>query len=121
MEKIQFDDIDALKAKITDEYGGWSNEVEITQDATDEMHDARAGDLHDPAPRLAQSVREVGALVVQEETLVEQADALRQFAAHEEALSGDGRNLDRPVRLPDSQLLTEPPAPPPASQRGRHR
>jgi len=31
MKEIRFDDIDALKKEIRDEYGPWSKEVEITQ------------------------------------------------------------------------------------------
>ena len=32
MEDIRFDDLNALKSKISDQFGGWSEPVEITQD-----------------------------------------------------------------------------------------
>ena len=39
MEEIRFDDIDALKAQISDEHGPWSQEVEITQDKINQFAD----------------------------------------------------------------------------------
>lgn len=39
MKEIRFDDIDALKAEITKEFGNWSQEVEITQDMINEFAD----------------------------------------------------------------------------------
>lgn len=32
MQEIRFDDIDALKAQITDDFGPWGKELEVTQD-----------------------------------------------------------------------------------------
>ena len=32
MEEIRFDDIDGLKARISDEFGAWSKELEVSQD-----------------------------------------------------------------------------------------
>ena len=39
MEEIRFDDIDALKAKISDAWGDWGPEVEVTQDMIDRFAD----------------------------------------------------------------------------------
>ena len=35
MDKIKFDDIDALKTKISEEWGPWSEEVEVSQERID--------------------------------------------------------------------------------------
>ena len=37
MESIRFDDIDKLRSKISDSFGGWGPEVEITQDMIDKF------------------------------------------------------------------------------------
>ncbi|MGH7894200.1 MAG: MaoC family dehydratase [Candidatus Binatia bacterium] len=39
MEEIRFDDIDALKSKISDQFGGWSEPVEVTQGMIDKFAD----------------------------------------------------------------------------------
>ena len=39
MEEIRFDDIAALKTKITDTHGGWSEPVEVTQDMINRFAD----------------------------------------------------------------------------------
>ena len=39
MEEIRFDDIDTLKRKIGDQFGGWSEPVEITQDMINRFAD----------------------------------------------------------------------------------
>jgi len=39
MEEIRFDDIDKLKAKISPEFGGWSEPIEITQDMINKFAD----------------------------------------------------------------------------------
>ena len=37
MESIRFDDIDKLRSKISDNFGGWGPEVEVTQDMIDKF------------------------------------------------------------------------------------
>ena len=37
MEQIRFDDIDALKAKISEDYGDWGREMEITQEMVNQF------------------------------------------------------------------------------------
>ena len=39
VEEIRFDDIDTLKRKISDQFGGWSEPVEITQDMINRFAD----------------------------------------------------------------------------------
>ena len=39
MQDIQFDDIDALRAKVSDTFGAWGNEVEVTQDMINKFAD----------------------------------------------------------------------------------
>ena len=39
MEQIRFDDIEALKAKITPDFGSWSEAVEVTQDMINRFAD----------------------------------------------------------------------------------
>jgi len=39
VEQIRFDDIDALKARISDEYGDWGKEMTITQEMIDQFAD----------------------------------------------------------------------------------
>ncbi len=39
MEEIAFDDIEKLKSKITDQYGDWSDPVEVTQDMINRFAD----------------------------------------------------------------------------------
>ena len=39
MDEIRFDDIERLKTKITDNFGGWSEPVEVTQDMIDRFAD----------------------------------------------------------------------------------
>jgi hypothetical protein len=39
MEEIRFDDIAALRTKITDTHGGWSEPVEVTQDMINRFAD----------------------------------------------------------------------------------
>jgi acyl dehydratase len=39
MDQIQFDDIDKLKSKVTEEYGPWSDELEVSQDMINKFAD----------------------------------------------------------------------------------
>ena len=39
MQDIQFDDIDALRTKVSDTFGAWGNEVEVTQDMINKFAD----------------------------------------------------------------------------------
>ena len=39
MEDIRFDDIDRLKSKISDQFSGWSEPVEVTQDMINKFAD----------------------------------------------------------------------------------
>jgi acyl dehydratase len=39
MEKIRFDDVEALGALVSDEFGAWSTEIEISQDMIDRFAD----------------------------------------------------------------------------------
>ena len=39
MQDIQFDDIDALRTKVSDTFGAWGNEVEVTQDMINKFVD----------------------------------------------------------------------------------
>ena len=39
MEEIRFDDIDKLKSKISDQFGGWSEPIEITQTMINQFAD----------------------------------------------------------------------------------
>jgi acyl dehydratase len=39
MQEIRFDDIDALKKKISDQFGAWGPEVEVTQQMIDKFAD----------------------------------------------------------------------------------
>ena len=39
MEEIRFDDLEKLKSKISDQFGGWSEPVEITQGMIDKFAD----------------------------------------------------------------------------------
>lgn len=39
MEEIAFDDIEKLKSKITDQYGDWSDPVDVTQDMINRFAD----------------------------------------------------------------------------------
>ena len=39
MEKIKFDDIDALEGRITEEWGPWSEEVEVSQEKINQFAD----------------------------------------------------------------------------------
>jgi acyl dehydratase len=39
MEKIRFDDVEALRKQVSSEYGPWSDELEITQRMIDEFAD----------------------------------------------------------------------------------
>ena len=39
MEDIRFDDIDKLKSKISDQFGSWSEPIEITQDMINKFAD----------------------------------------------------------------------------------
>jgi hypothetical protein len=37
METIRFDDIEKLKSKISPEYSGWSQTIEVTQDKINQL------------------------------------------------------------------------------------
>ena len=39
MQKIRFDDIDALGAKVSEEYGAWGEQIEVTQDMINRFAD----------------------------------------------------------------------------------
>src|SRR6187397_374960 len=39
MQDIRFDDIDALRTKVSDTFGAWGNEVEVTQDMINKFAD----------------------------------------------------------------------------------
>ena len=39
MESIRFDDIEKLRSKVSSEYSGWSQEVEVTQDKINDFAD----------------------------------------------------------------------------------
>ena len=39
MEEIRFDDLDALRSKISDQFGSWSEPVEVTQEMIDKFAD----------------------------------------------------------------------------------
>ena len=39
MESIRFDDIEKLRSKVSSEYSGWSQEVEVTQDKINQFAD----------------------------------------------------------------------------------
>jgi acyl dehydratase len=39
VEKIEFDDVDALRARISEEWGPWSEEVEVTQEMINHFAD----------------------------------------------------------------------------------
>ena len=39
MQEIRFDDIDALRAKVSETFGAWGNEVEVTQDMINKFAD----------------------------------------------------------------------------------
>ncbi len=39
MQEIRFDDIDALRAKVSETFGPWGNEVEVTQDMINKFAD----------------------------------------------------------------------------------
>jgi len=39
VDEIRFDDLETLKAKISDTFGGWSEPVEVTQDMIDRFAD----------------------------------------------------------------------------------
>ena len=39
MQDIRFDDIEALRAKVSDNFGAWGNEVEVTQDMINKFAD----------------------------------------------------------------------------------
>ena len=39
MEEIRFDDIDALRAKISEEFGDWGREMEVTQEMVNQFAD----------------------------------------------------------------------------------
>ena len=39
MKKIRFDDVDALKAEISDQYGDWGPEFDVTQERINQFAD----------------------------------------------------------------------------------
>jgi acyl dehydratase len=39
MENIRFDDVERLRSKISTEFGGWSNEIQVTQEKINQFAD----------------------------------------------------------------------------------